>query len=70
MSFGSHIRARRLALLAQGQSLSLRRFAARFGIEPAYRSKLERDIFAPSSEAPIMKIAQGLDEDLRCSALE
>ena len=62
-SFGSYIRQRREALKAEGETLSVRRFAGELGIEPAYLSKIERDVFAPPSEELIVKIAKRLGEN-------
>lgn len=62
-TFGEHIRQRREALLAGDKQYSLRQVATRIGIEPAYLSKIERDIFAPPSEEVIVKLAILLNED-------
>lgn len=66
MRFGFYIRERRAALEQTGQPLSLRQFAHELGIEPAYLSKIERDVFAPPSEALIVRIALrlGVDPDV------
>lgn len=63
MKFGTYIRERRAALDRTGQPLSLRQFAGELGIEPAYLSKIEREVFAPPSEQLIIKIAARLGED-------
>ena len=61
-SFGTHLRTRREALRRDDPSYSLRRVAQRIGIEPAYLSKIEREVFAPPSEAVILKLAVELGE--------
>ena len=62
-SFGCYIRSRREAIQASGESLSLRKLASEIGVEPAYLSKVERDLTAPPSEAKILSLAKALDED-------
>ena len=42
LTFGERIRTRRLARLAGDASFTLRRLAARLGIQPSYLSRLER----------------------------
>ena len=42
---------------------SVRAVAGRVGIEPAYLSKVERDVVAPPSESTIRRIAETLGED-------
>ncbi|MBB3048999.1 transcriptional regulator with XRE-family HTH domain [Litorivivens lipolytica] len=61
--FGDYIREARLRLQEEDRSFSLRQVAGRVGIEPAYLSKIERGVFAPPSEATIVKIAEVLNED-------
>ena len=63
MQFGAHLRQVREALQAGDKSYSLRQVAQRVGIEPAYLSKIERGVFAPPSEAVIVKLAELLGED-------
>lgn len=63
MKFGDHIRQAREALHASDRTFSLRQVAARVGIEPAYLSKIERDIFPPPSQEVIVKLAADLGED-------
>ena len=58
MKFGPHIREKRETL-----GLTLRGLARILKIEPAYLSKIEREIFAPPSEGLIIKIAGHLGED-------
>ncbi|PVZ48679.1 helix-turn-helix domain-containing protein [Thalassobacter stenotrophicus] len=62
-SFGSYVRARREALNAEDKSMSLRQVALRIGVEPAFLSKIERDVAPPPSEAKIVALAQALGED-------
>jgi HTH-type transcriptional regulator, competence development regulator len=62
-SFGSYIRARREALNANDRSMSVRQVAQRIGVEPAFLSKIERDVAPPPSEAKIVALAEALGED-------
>ena len=62
-SFGSYVRTRREALNAEDKSMSLRQVALRIGVEPAFLSKIERDVAPPPSEAKIVALAQALGED-------
>ncbi len=62
MTFGVYIRGCREALRASDSAYSLRQVALRLGIEPAYLSKIERDIFPPPSEAVIRALAELLGE--------
>ena len=43
--------------------MSLRQVALRIGVEPAFLSKIERDVVPPPSEAKIVALAQALGED-------
>ena len=43
--------------------MSLRRVAQRIGVEPAFLSKVERDLTPPPSEAKIVALADVLGED-------
>mgnify|MGYP000291882216 CR=1 FL=1 len=61
--FGDHIRKKRETLRKDDKSFSLRQVAVRLGIEPAYLSKIERNVFPPPSEEVIQKLAPMLDED-------
>jgi transcriptional regulator with XRE-family HTH domain len=58
MKFGPHIRETR-----EAKGFGLRELARLIELEPAYLSKIEREIFAPPSEALIVKIARHLGED-------
>ena len=57
------MRSRREALHATDNSMSLRKVALRIGVEPAFLSKVERDVAPPPSEAKIVAIAEVLGED-------
>ena len=61
--FDSYIRGRREALREEDRSFSLRKVAARIGVEPSYLSKVERGQEAPPSEKKIVELARELDED-------
>lgn len=63
MSFGDYIRKRREELHADNPEFSLRRMAARIGIQPTYLSKIERGEFDPPSEQTTRAIARELAED-------
>jgi transcriptional regulator with XRE-family HTH domain len=43
--FGAHIRKLRLQLLENSKDFSVRKVAIKIGVEPAFLSKVERDIF-------------------------
>lgn len=62
-SFGSYIRMRREKLHADDKRLSLRQVAIKIGVEPAFLSKVERDLAPPPSEAKIVALAEALGED-------
>ena len=62
-SFGACVRKRREVLSAGDKSMSLRRVAQRIGVEPAFLSKVERDLTPPPSEAKIVALADVLGED-------
>jgi transcriptional regulator with XRE-family HTH domain len=62
MTSGDHVRPRREA--ARHEPLhSVRRVAARVGIEPTYLSKIERGTEPPPSEEKTVAIARDLAED-------
>jgi HTH-type transcriptional regulator, competence development regulator len=63
MTFGDHIRQAREALRTGDKSFSLRQVASRIKVEPAYLSKIERNVFPPPSEEVILKLANELEED-------
>jgi HTH-type transcriptional regulator, competence development regulator len=62
-TFGDHIRQARETLRKDDKTFSLRQVAGRINVEPAYLSKIERNVFPPPSEAVIIKLAQELGED-------
>ena len=62
-SFGSYIREKREGLHADDKSKSLRQVAIAIGVEPAFLSKVERDIVSPPSEGKVIALAEVLNED-------
>ena len=62
--FGSYIRTKRMQLLEEDSSYSLRQLAQRIGLEPSYLSKLERGEQIYLSEEKIAALAEELHEDL------
>ena len=63
MNFGKYIRAKREELLKTLPDYTVRKVAARIGLEPSYLSKIERNIAAPPSEATIRRLAEALHEN-------
>ena len=63
MQFGKYLRNKREQLQRDDRRFSLRKVAGRIGVEPAYLSKIERDVTAPPSEATTVKLAKELGED-------
>ncbi len=61
--FGKYIRKRREELRARDPGYSVRKVAARIGVEPSYLSKVERSEQPPPSEAKIARLAGELGED-------
>jgi transcriptional regulator with XRE-family HTH domain len=61
--FGAYVRERREELRRADRAFSLRKVAARIGVEPSYLSKVERGSVAPPSEAAIVRLAEVLGED-------
>ena len=61
--FGAHIRELRLQLLENSKDFSVRKVAIKIGVEPAFLSKVERDIVSPPSEAKIIALAHVLGAD-------
>jgi transcriptional regulator with XRE-family HTH domain len=61
--FGAYIRHRRETLRADDAEYSVRKVAARIGVEPSYLSKIERDIESAPSEPRIRALASELGED-------
>jgi HTH-type transcriptional regulator, competence development regulator len=62
-TFGEHIRETRETLRKDDKAYSLRQVAGRINVEPAYLSKIERNVFPPPSEEVILKLSEELDED-------
>ena len=63
MTYGSYIREARERRNGADRSFSVRKVAQRVGVEPAYLSKIERDLAPPPSEATTRRIAEELSED-------
>ncbi len=63
MPFGSHLREVRERRLRDDRSYSQRQVALRVGVEPAYLSKIEREVTPPPSESTIRRIAEELGQD-------
>lgn len=63
MTFGSYIKESRLERYETDRSYSVRQVAGRIGVEPAYLSKIERDVVPPPSEATITSLAEQLELD-------
>lgn len=61
--FGSFVRERREALREEDRGFSVRKVAARIGVEPSYLSKIERGEQPPPSEAKIAALAEVLGEN-------
>ena len=62
-AFGAYLRKRREELLKGSAEYSVRKVAARIGIQPSYVSKVERCEVAPPSEATIVRWAGAIGED-------
>ena len=62
-TFGEYLRQRREQLRAEDPEFSVRKVAARIGVQPSYLSKVERGEQAPPSEAKIVLLAEALRED-------
>ncbi len=61
--FGQFVRKRREALRGDDAEFSVRKVAARVGVEPSYLSKIERGEQPPPSEEKIVALASVLGED-------
>jgi transcriptional regulator with XRE-family HTH domain len=61
--FGEYLRRRRSERYQSDAAFSVRRLAARVGIEPSYLSKIERGDQPPPSEETIRSLAHELGED-------
>jgi len=62
-TFGSYVRKRREELLKTSREYTVRKMAARIGIQPSYISKVEREEVQPPSEGTIIRLAAALQED-------
>ena len=64
--FGNQVRLLREELAADSKEFSVRKVAAKIGVEPAYLSKVEREVVPPPSEIKIIALAKvlGTDEDV------
>ena len=64
--FGTHVRALREKLSDESKEYSVRKVAIKIGVEPAFLSKVEREIVPPPSEAKIIALAEvlGTDKDV------
>lgn len=63
MTFGEYIRKRREERRTSDPGFSVRKVAARIGVEPSYLSKVERGDERPPSEEKIVALAGELGED-------
>jgi transcriptional regulator with XRE-family HTH domain len=61
--FADHVRACRQARRSTDPAFSVRRVAARIGVQPSFLSKVERGQEAPPSEDKIVALARVLGED-------
>ena len=61
--FGTHVRQIREEKKRWDRSFSVRQVAGRIGVEPAYLSKVERNLVAPPSEEKVVRLARDLGED-------
>ena len=61
--FGDYVRTVRATRAETDVRFTLRQVAQRVGVEPAYLSKIERDLVSPPSEATIVRLATDLGED-------
>ena len=61
--FGTYIRAKRERLYKDRKDFSVRKVAIKISVEPAYLSKVEREIVSPPSEGKIIALAEVLGED-------
>lgn len=61
--FGDYLRKCREAKASTDRSFSVRKVAAKVGIEPSYLSKIERNLQPPPGEGVIRSLAEELGED-------
>jgi len=62
-TFGDYLRECRETKASTDRSFSVRKIAAKVGIEPSYLSKIERNLQPPPGEEVIRKLAKEVDED-------
>lgn len=62
-TFGDYLRECREAKASVDRSFSVRKVAAKVGIEPSYLSKIERNLQPPPGEGVIRSLAGELGED-------
>ncbi len=62
-AFGRFVRECREAKADTDPAFSVRKLAARIGIEPSYLSKIERAELPPPGEGTIRRLAEALGED-------
>ena len=62
-AFGEYLRQRREERRASDPEFSVRKLAAKVGIEPSYLSKVERGEQPPPSERTVLALARELGED-------
>jgi transcriptional regulator with XRE-family HTH domain len=62
-AFGAYLRKRREELLKRNPDFTVRKLAAKLGIQPSYISKVEREEVPPPSEATIIRLAEALQEN-------
>ena len=61
--FGTYVRAQREQLSEGSKDFSVRKVAMKIGVEPAFLSKVEREVVSPPSEGKINALAEVLGED-------
>jgi len=61
--FGAYDRELREKLIKDSKEFSVRKVAMKIGVEPAFLSKVERDVVPPPSEAKIIALADLLEAD-------
>ena len=61
--FGTYIRAQRERLSKDSKDFSVRKVAMKIGVEPAFLSKVEREVVPPPSEGKIIVLSEVLGED-------
>ena len=61
--FGTYVRAQRERLSKDSKDFSVRKVAMIIGVEPAFLSKVEREVVPPPSEGKIIALSEVLGED-------